>query len=90
MSCETFEEKQNDLNECLSALIGAQIDILRLPRRILTSIEPSQVGTIVGGLMDVCIPDLREMLPDHKNLEKVGLSRAPGILGSRLKSGTRT
>mgnify|MGYP000742252789 CR=1 FL=1 len=83
MSTNALESKRKNLHSSLSALIGVQIDILRFPRSILANIEPSQVGTIVGGLMDVCIPELRELLPDHKNLSEVGLSRAPGILGDR-------
>jgi hypothetical protein len=33
--------------------------------------------------MDVCIPDLSKILPNHKGLDQIGLSRHPGILGDR-------
>lgn len=83
ISSSSLKEKEQSLRKCLLPLINAQIDVLRLPKIILTEIEPSQVGTIVGGVMDVCIPSLEEILPNHKNLSQVGLSRAPGILGDR-------
>ena len=50
---EITEMKQN-----LSPLIGAQFNVLSIPKEILKAFEPSQIGTIVGSLMDACIPQL--------------------------------
>lgn len=64
----------------LAPLIGIQLDILRLPRQALEGFEPSQVGTIVGTLVDACVPALDKLYP---NLKGLGLKKAPGILGDR-------
>ncbi len=77
------EEEIKELQDSLFPLIGVQFDILRLPRQALIEFEPSQVGTIVGALMDACIPQLPEIIKDNKALEKVGLSKHEGILGDR-------
>jgi hypothetical protein len=50
--------------------------ILSLPRKGLEAFEPSQIGTIVGTLMDACLPYLEEF-------PRVGLSKHGGILGER-------
>lgn len=71
------------LRNSLLHLIGIQFDFLRLPREVMKEIEPSQVGTIVGVLMDASIPHLPEVMKDNKALEKVGLSKHGGILGER-------
>mgnify|MGYP006274593261 CR=1 FL=1 len=42
------------LAKALGPLIGCQLDVLKLPRDILAAFEPSQIGTIVGTLMDAC------------------------------------
>ncbi|WP_129586534.1 hypothetical protein [Pseudodesulfovibrio hydrargyri] len=68
---------------CLSPLIGAQINILNIPKDLLKSFEPSQIGTIVGTLMDVAIPELDKLYPDDGLFAKVGLSKHDGILGDR-------
>lgn len=64
----------------LTPLIGVQLDVVRLPRVVLAGFEPSQVGTIVGTLVDACVPALDQLYP---NLEGLGLLKAPGILGER-------
>ena len=57
-------------------LIGFQFTVLSLPHAALVAFEPSQVGTIVGTLMDACLPHLEE-------IPRVGLSKHGGILGDR-------
>jgi len=64
----------------LLPLVGLELDVLRLPREALESFEPSQVGTIVGTLVDACVPSLERLYP---SLGALGLSKAPGILGDR-------
>lgn len=72
-----------EVREYLEPLIGAQLRLLRLPKTMLRAFEPSQVGTIVGTLMDACIPELTTLLPDEKDVNSVGLKKAPGILLDR-------
>jgi hypothetical protein len=68
------------VQEALRPLIGVHLDVLRLPRHALEGFEPSQVGTIVGTLVDACVPALDKLYP---NLGGLGLRKAPGILGNR-------
>ena len=73
-----------ELGRKLAPLIGVQLQVLRLPRLILTAFEPSQIGTIIGALMDACIPELASLLQDQNvDLSRVGLSKHEGILGDR-------
>ena len=73
-----------ELGRKLAPLIGVQLQVLRLPRSILAAFEPSQIGTIIGALMDACIPELASLLRDQNvDLSKVGLSKHQGILGDR-------
>ena len=73
-----------DLNRRLALLIGVQLEVLRLPRSILMAFEPSQIGTVVGVLMDACIPELPGLLKDQDiDLSMLGLSKHEGILGDR-------
>ena len=73
-----------DLNRRLALLFGVQLEVLRLPRSILKVFEPSQIGTIVGVLMDACIPELPSLLKDQDiDLSMLGLSKHGGILGER-------
>lgn len=74
---EIAEMKQN-----LAPLIGAQFNVLSIPKEILKAFEPSQIGTIVGSLMDACIPQL-SILTDSDMFNSVGLSKNEGILGDR-------
>jgi hypothetical protein len=60
----------------LKPLIGTQFQSLSLPTVALKAFEPSQVGTIVGSLMDALIPHL-------PNAGEVGLEKAAGLLGER-------
>lgn len=60
----------------LKPLIETQFQSLSLPTVALKAFEPSQVGTIVGSLMDALIPHL-------PNAKEVGLEKAAGLLGER-------
>ena len=64
------------LRKAVTPLIGVQFKSLSLPSVALKAIEPSQIGTIVGTLMDALIPHL----PD---IPQVGLQKHKGILGER-------
>lgn len=83
MAAEISEDDLKELEDFFSPLVSLPIEVLRLPRSILAGFEPSQIGTIVGTLMDACIPQLSTLLPDNAELENVGLMRADGILGDR-------
>lgn len=83
MSDKKISEKElSELKRILSPLIGVQFDVLSIPEQILMGFEPSQVGTIVGTLMDACIP-LLDQIPTVNPLPNVGLSKHVGIIGSR-------
>ena len=69
-------EQLADLREALLPLEGVQFTSLLLPLVALTDIEPSQIGTIVGTLMDALIPHL-------DGIAKVGLEKHEGLLGER-------
>lgn len=64
------------LREKIKPLLGAQFKNLSLPRKALGAFEPSQIGTIVGTLMDALIPNMED-------IPSVGLKKADGILGDR-------
>lgn len=76
-------EELRQLARSLDPLRGKQFEVLKIPRQILTAFEPSQVGTIVGTLVDACLPYLAEILPDEESLRTVGLSKHAGSLGER-------
>ncbi len=76
------EEEMNDVRASLRPLIGAQFHILSIPKDILKAFEPSQVGTMIGALMDTCIPQLHK-ITDSNVFESVGLRKNTGILGDR-------
>lgn len=70
------KEEIAKLTLALKPLIGTQFTSLTLPAPALKAFEPSQIGTIVGSLMDALIP----YLPD---IPQVGLQKHEGILGER-------
>lgn len=72
-----------ELRKALEPLMGVQLELVKLPRGVLKHFEPSQIGTMVGTLMDACIPQLSQILPSNKDLGQVGLSKHAGILGDR-------
>ncbi|MDY6392610.1 MAG: hypothetical protein SPL80_07200 [Bacilli bacterium] len=63
-------------------LLGAQFNVLSLPEELLMAFEPSQVGSIVGNLIDACIPFLSK-ITDSELISAIGLSKNEGILGER-------
>ena len=65
----------SELRDAFKPLIGACFRSLSLPIPALEAFEPSQIGTIVGALMDAMIP--------HLAIEGVGLQKHAGILGDR-------
>ncbi|MDE2781315.1 MAG: hypothetical protein OXK77_00010 [Gemmatimonadota bacterium] len=69
-------EKLEELREAVLPLVGVQFTSLLLPALALPDIEPSQVGTIVGTLMDALIPHL-------DGVADVGLTKHEGTLGDR-------
>lgn len=73
------------LRSALQPLIGTQFDVLKLPKSILSGFEPSQVGSMVGALMDACIPQLSSIVKpeDRGRLSQVGLQKHAGILKDR-------
>ena len=75
-------EEISEIKQNLSPLIGAQFNVLSIPKEILKAFEPSQIGTIVGSLMDACIPQL-SILTDSDMFNSVGLTKNEGILGDR-------
>jgi hypothetical protein len=77
------EEAIDELRTILQPLIGVQFEVLKIPHGILIGFEPSQIGTIVGSLMDACIPQLAEILPGNELLAAVGLEKHAGILLDR-------
>ncbi len=72
------------LSKELAALIGCQLDVLKLPKDILAGFEPSQIGTIAGTLMDGCIPQLDKLVRDQSDLfAKLGIEKHEGIVKDR-------
>lgn len=68
-------------------LTGLRIDWLALPENVLPGFEPSQIAVIVNTLLDAALPQLSLLEvqdPENKErLEKVGLSKARGLIGDR-------
>lgn len=67
---------QDNLKHALSPLIGREISNLRLPVEAAAEFEPSQIGTVVGTLVDAMLPHIAERLG-------VGLTKNPFLLGAR-------
>ena len=88
-SFDMFERAGMDLGQIaqvrdsVQALIGVQLELLRIPKEALIGFEPSQIGSTVGGLMDACIPQLEQLIPEVESMRELGLSKAPGLLGDR-------
>lgn len=76
------QEEIDNMKTILAPLIGVQFNVLSIPKEILKAFEPSQIGTIVGSLMDACIPQL-SILTDSDTFNSVGLTKNEGILGER-------
>lgn len=71
------------LSGALSPLLGIQLPVLNIPAEILIGFEPSQIGTIVGAIMDACIPQLAAILPNNELLVKLGLAKCGREIGER-------
>ena len=72
-----------ELAKRIQPLIGVHFDLLRIPRDALIGFEPSQIGTIVGSLMDASIPQLDKLVAADVILEEIGLQKHEGVLGDR-------
>lgn len=70
------------LSKIISPLLNVQFHVLQLPSAVLAGFEPSQIGSLVGVLMDACIPQLDQIL-DPKTFQSVGLKKHAGILKDR-------
>lgn len=70
------KEQLAALRQAVHPLIGTQFKSLALPKAAMLAFEPSQIGTIVGSLMDALIPHLTD-------IPQVGLHKHAGILGDR-------
>src|ERR1035437_8824901 len=70
------EDEIAALRAAVHPLIGTQFQSLSLPKVAMKAFEPSQIGTIVGSLMDALIPHLTD-------IPQVGLHKHEGILGDR-------
>lgn len=77
------QERLEILRTDLAPLLNLQLPVLQLPPDALLGFEPSQVGTIVGALMDACIPQLSAIRPGENLLSEVGITKHEGILGDR-------
>ena len=77
------DTKIADLASRLEGLIGARLEVLKLPSSVLRAFEPSQIGTIVGALMDACIPELPTLLQGQEGAGEYGIAKHEGILGER-------
>lgn len=64
------------LRKVFHPLIGTQFKSLTLPKAAMEAFEPSQIGTIVGSLMDALIPHLTD-------IPQVGLNKHGGSFGER-------
>lgn len=76
------KKDMDDIKITLQPLIDTQFNILSIPKEILLAFEPSQIGTIVGSLMDACIPQLSK-ITDSKAFDTVGLRKTDGNHGDR-------
>ena len=76
MSSRITDDEIAALTQHMSGLMDVQFSSLALPSVAIEAFEPSQIGTIVGSLMDALIPPL-------PNADAIGLRKAPGILGER-------
>ena len=75
MSNRISSDDLAELKEQLKPLIGQRFRSLSLPIVAIAAFEPSQIGTIMGSLMDALIP--------HLDIKGLGLEKHEGILGER-------
>lgn len=74
------DQEIQQVDASVRPLIGLQLDLLLIPEPVLTALEPSQIGTIVGTLMDATLP-LLGVLP--LGLPDIGITKHEGILKDR-------
>jgi hypothetical protein len=74
------QQMMKDVEDSLKSLIGVQLDIIHLHKSTLLEFEPSQIGTIVGTLVDGCIPTLDKL---YSSINGLGLRRASKTVGER-------
>jgi hypothetical protein len=83
-SKEINKAELDQLRQALLPLVNVQVGVLRLPKEALIGFEPSQIGTVVGVIMDACIPQLDLVIEgDTELLQKLGLKKHAGILKDR-------
>lgn len=73
----------NQLETKLKTLKQVSIPVFNIPKSILLAFEPSQIGTIVGTILDACIPQLDVILKDSNKIQEIGLLKHEGIQGER-------
>ncbi len=75
-----------NLRRAFEPLIGLKINWLYIPSPALAGFEPSQIAVIVNTLLDGMLSQIQYLSTDAENAErlrKMGLSKAPGIIGER-------
>ena len=75
-----------ELRKGLEPLVGLRIDWLSIPGPALPGFEPSQVAVIVNTLLDAALPQIELFQTNPENLaklKKVGLMKAPRLIGQR-------
>lgn len=75
--------KLEEFIEDIKDLIHTQLEIISLPQQVLQDFEPSQVGTIMGSLMDACLPNLSHIPTSHPNNLNTNLTKYAGETGAR-------
>ena len=83
---EITPEQIKALRTGLEPLIGLRIDWLSIPGPALPGFEPSQVAVIVNTLLDAALPQIELFQTNPENLailQKVGLMKAPRLIGQR-------
>lgn len=83
MTTKITQEEIDVLSRALNPLVGIQLPVLNIPKDILAGFEPSQIGTIIGAIMDACIPQLPAILPSNELVGKLGLAKCGGEIGER-------
>jgi hypothetical protein len=86
MNEEITQDELKELIKTFAPLIGLKIDWLSLPDQALLGFEPSQIAVIVNTLIDGILPQIELLATNEDNrekLSKIGLRKAPGILGER-------
>jgi hypothetical protein len=75
--------KRQEIENDISQFLGKQLDILKLPVEVLKYFEPSQIGTIIGTLVDACLPNFDLLFPTVPVFAERKITKHEGILGDR-------